>query len=169
MSKEIVKLNYLRIAPRKVRLIGNLVKGLSVNEAEAQLFYDRHRAAKPLLKLLRSAMANIRTNHRKNPEDFYVENLTVDQGPMLKRSMPRARGMATPIQKKMSNIALYLAEKSGTTPRFKFAAAKKKKAVAAKDEARKSKKMAVEKETGVVKEKPGFFKKMFNSKARAAK
>ena len=169
MQKEIVKLNFLRIAPRKVRLIGNLVKGLTVNEAEAQLLYDRHRAAKPLLKLLRSAMANIKTNYRKNPEDFYVQNLTVDQGPMLKRSMPRARGVATPIQKKMSNVILCLAEKAGTNSRFKFAAAKKRKSSAGKDEDRKSKKMLVEKETGAAKERPGFFKKMFNSKSRAAK
>ena len=58
MNQEIVQLNYLRIAPRKVRLVANVIKGLSVNEAEAQLFVWPQRSAQPILKLLRSAVAN---------------------------------------------------------------------------------------------------------------
>ncbi|WP_423790321.1 large ribosomal subunit protein uL22, partial [Listeria monocytogenes] len=80
-------------------------------EAEAQLLSVRKRAAKPILKLLRSAMANIKNNKRMSGENFYIESLRVDQGPMLKRVLPRARGTASPIQKKMSHVTLVLAER----------------------------------------------------------
>src|SRR3989344_2616746 len=67
MTKKTVKLNYLRIAPRKVRSVADLLRGLSVNEAEAQLMLVRNRAAVPLRKLLRSAVQNLQNNKKQNP------------------------------------------------------------------------------------------------------
>ena len=105
------KLNYLRIAPRKVRRLANVLKGMSVEEAEAELLYRPQRAAKPLLKLLRSAVANALNQHLDKTR-LYIADIRVDQGPMLKRWLPRAMGRATPIQKKSSHISLVLKEKT---------------------------------------------------------
>lgn len=111
-KQSIAKLNYLKIAPRKVRLIANLLKKRSAIEAEAELLYRPQRAAKPLLKLLRSAISNA-INKDLNKEKLFISDIRVDQGPMLKRWMPRAQGRATPIHKKMSHIILVLEEKEG--------------------------------------------------------
>src|SRR3989344_814319 len=103
------KLNYLHIAPRKVRLIANTLKGLSVKEAEAQLLLRVQRSAKPLLKLIRSAVANAK-NKKLDINRLVVSSVLVNGGPMLKRFLPRAQGRATPIHKKMSHIVLTLSE-----------------------------------------------------------
>ena len=104
-------LRYLRIAPRKTRLVANLVKGLSIDEAKAVLRVQKKRAAKPILKLLESAIANAKNNFKLNESDLYIKDIRVDQGPMLKRWMPRAMGRATMIQKKSSHISLVLSLK----------------------------------------------------------
>ena len=110
MNQETVKLNSLRIAPRKVRLIADTLRGLSVLEAEAQLLLRPQRSAKPLLQLLRSAVANARNNKKMDATKLFIKTLLVNQGTMLKRFMPRAQGRATPIHKKMSNVLLTLEE-----------------------------------------------------------
>jgi|SRR3989338_7813557 len=169
MVQVTAKLNYLRIAPRKVRLVSDALKGLSINEAEAQLLFRPRRPSEPLLKLLRSAVANAKNNHKLKPENLVVRNIRVDQGPMLKRFLPRAMGRATPIQKKSSHVFLVLEEKSNARPpRFNIAVAKKIK----------SKKSEIEKKSGkAVKpkennrqlakptEKAGFFKRFFRRKS----
>ena len=127
MEQQIAKLNYLRIAPRKVRSVGDLVKGLSANDAEAQLLMQRRRPAKALLKLLRSAVANAKSAKRWNPDHLFVLDLRVDQGPMIKRYLPRARGSASPIQKKMSNVTLVLGLNEHLTPKYKIVVPKKVK------------------------------------------
>ena len=107
MEKEYTaKLSYLRMAPRKVRSVGDLIKGLPANEAEAQLLMQTRRPSKPLLKLLRSAIANAKNNGLADLHHLYVASVRVDGGPMLKRMLPRARGSASPIQKKMSHVTL---------------------------------------------------------------
>lgn len=111
-KQSIAKLNYLKIAPRKVRLIANLLKNRSTVEAEAELLYRPQRAAKPLLKLLRSSISNA-VNKDFKKENLFISDIRVDQGPMLKRWMPRAMGRATPIHKKMSHITLILQEREG--------------------------------------------------------
>ena len=103
-----VKLSYLRIAPRKVRLVADLIRGKSVKEAETILNFTPKRAAKPLLKLLQSAKANISHNHQEDPSQYYIAKITVDEGPKLKRFRPRARGQAFEIQKKTSHITMVL-------------------------------------------------------------
>src|SRR3989344_9371161 len=148
MTKKTVKLNYLRITPRKVRSVADLLRGLSVNEAEAQLMLVRNRAAVPLRKLLRSAVQNLKNNKKLDSTNFYVETIKVDGGPMLKRSLPRARGMATPIQKKMSHVTLVLAENLGLkSSRFKIEI-KKKTRKAVPEKSKKEKKVPTEKTSG---------------------
>src|SRR3989344_4473546 len=114
MKEHTSTLRYLRMAPRKVRLVGHAIKGLSVNDAEAHLALMRQRAARPLLKLLRSAVVGAKEKSL-NPQKLVITSLRVDQGPMLKRYLPRAQGRATPIQKKMSHVVLTLGESEKET------------------------------------------------------
>jgi large subunit ribosomal protein L22 len=116
MAKEQkAQLNNLNITPRKVRLIANTLRGLSVMEAEAQLLLRPQRAASKLLKLLRSAAANATTNAGMNGSKLVVSKIWVDPASVLKRSLPRSQGRATPLLKRMSHITIILAEseKSG--------------------------------------------------------
>jgi len=108
--KVITKLRYLRITPRKVRLVTELIKKKKVEEARTILNFTIKRGANPLLKLLETAMADARNNFQLDPVNLYISKLTVDQGPTHKRWRPRSRGMANPIQKKTSHITLVLDE-----------------------------------------------------------
>jgi len=103
-------LKYLRISPRKVRLVADLIKGLSVKVAEANLLYISKRSCKPLLKLLKSAIANAEHNFGLDKSNLFVRAIRVDEGPALKRWRPRARGAAFPIRKRTSHIFLTLKE-----------------------------------------------------------
>lgn len=165
-----VRLNYLRIAPRKVRLLAATLKGLSVTEAEAQLMLRPQRAAKPLLKLLRSGVHAAKSNLKLDAEKLFVERIQVDQGPMLKRILPRARGIATPIQKKMSHVTLVLAESDLPLPkRFTIVPPKKTKLPPEIKSAKKNKPTkspeGEEKEVVKPKKQPGFFQRVFRRKA----
>lgn len=166
MAQVTAKLNYLRIAPRKVRLVANAIKGLSVNEAEAQLLFRARRSGKPLLDLLRSAMANAKNNHKLNPDKLMVKEIRVDQGPTLKRSLPRAMVRATPLHKKTSHVYLILEEKAQAgVPRFNIAVTKKEKSPK-KEMKLKKPKLAPEKSTAAKsQEKVGFFKRFFRRKS----
>lgn len=104
------KLRYLRIAPRKVRLVVDLIRGKSVEEAQTILNFTTKKAAQVLLKLLKSAIANAKTNFQLEEKNLYISKILVDEGPKYKRWMPRARGMATPIQKKTSHVTIVLDE-----------------------------------------------------------
>ncbi len=164
--KQSAKLNYLRMTPRKVRLVANLVKGLSAREAEAQLIYERRRAAKPLLKLLRSALADAKNTKQLEPNTLFIEHIRVDQGPMLKRSLPRARGSASPIQKKMSHVVLVLGERPAEEDRFTIVVQKKEKLPPEKRERKIGK--SEEKEGSPAtsrRDRPGFLKRMFRRKS----
>ena len=107
-------LNNLRIAPRKVRQVIALIKGSPVEEAERQLKFQSKRAAGPVLKLLKSAVASAVHNFNLSSENLYVLNIFVDEGPMLKRFRPRAFGRAGAIHKKTSHITLILEERMTT-------------------------------------------------------
>lgn len=104
------RLNYLRIAPRKVRLVADLIRKKKVEEAQTVLNFTRKRASEPLLKLLNSAISNAVNNFQLDAENLYIAKITVDEGPKLKRWRPRARGRAVQIQKKTSHISLVLEE-----------------------------------------------------------
>lgn len=103
-------LKYLRISPRKTRLVINLIKGLPAGEAEQQLIHLAKRSKEPVLKLLRSAIANAEHNFQLDKDNLYVKIARVDEGPTLKRWRPRARGVAAPINKRMSHLVIILDE-----------------------------------------------------------
>ncbi|MBI2587760.1 50S ribosomal protein L22 [Candidatus Azambacteria bacterium] len=104
-------LRYLRIAPRKVRAVAGLLKGLDVSTARAVLSSMPTQASGPLLKLLNSAVANAEHNFSLDGENLYVWSVLVNEGPKLKRFLPRARGMTSPIQKKSSHVSVILEER----------------------------------------------------------
>lgn len=101
-------LKNLRLAPRKVRLVTDLIKGMSALEAAAQLEFSRKHAARAVLKLLRSAIANAEHNHKMSVQTLVIKNAVVDGGATLHRWMPRAMGRATPIRKRTAHITLTL-------------------------------------------------------------
>ena len=106
------KASQIRIAPRKVRLVVDIVRGKSVSQALNILAFTRKKAALPVQKLLKSAVANAAENHGVSDVDtLVIDRITVDEGPALKRFMPRARGRATPIRKRTSHIQIILRER----------------------------------------------------------
>ena len=102
------RLNDYRQSPRKVRLVANLVKGKKVAEAKNTLAFYVKRASKPLADLLDSAISNASQNFNISADQLYVKEFRIDQGAVLKRRMPRARGMAYPINKRTSHIFIQL-------------------------------------------------------------
>ena len=113
------KLRYLRIAPRKVRLVADLIRGKSVEEAQTILSFTVKKAVGPLLKLLNSAIANAKNNFRLDPLNLFISKIEVGEGPKHKRWMPRARGQASEIQKKTSHITMVLDEIKRIPPKVK--------------------------------------------------
>jgi ribosomal protein L22 len=99
---------YVRIAPRKARLIADQVRGLHIEKARALLQFSPRGAAEDIRKLLDSAAANAENNHDLDAEEMRVSAITVDEGPTLRRFRPRAMGRATPINKRTSHIAVAL-------------------------------------------------------------
>jgi large subunit ribosomal protein L22 len=104
------QLKNLRIAPRKVQLVAELIKGLEVNEAIVQLENLVKRANDPMEKLLKSAIANAENNFGMDKDNLYVFDVQVGEGARLKRWMPRAYGRASQILKRTSHIYLTLDE-----------------------------------------------------------
>jgi len=113
------KLRYLRIAPRKVRLVADLIRGKTVEEAQTTLNFTQKRAALPILKLLKQAIANAKNNFQLKEENLFISKILVNEGPKLKRVFPRARGHADTIQKKTSHIILVLEEKEKSKIKIK--------------------------------------------------
>lgn len=103
------KLSNYRQSPRKVRLVTDLVKGKSVKDALIQLSFLPKKASAVVEKLLLSAVANAKVGDKKE-EDLMIKNIEVNEGTVLKRIMPRARGSASRINKRNSHIALTLGE-----------------------------------------------------------
>lgn len=101
---------FVRVSPRKARLVADLVRGKSVQEARAILAFATRDAAVPVRKVLESAAANADNNHGMRSEDLVLAHVTVDPGPTIKRFRPRAMGRATPILKRTSHITIGLAE-----------------------------------------------------------
>ncbi len=99
---------YVRIAPRKARLIADQVRGLQIDRARALLRFSPRGAAQDIGKLIESAAANAENNHDLVADEMRVAEITVDEGPTLRRFRPRALGRATPINKRTSHIAVAL-------------------------------------------------------------
>jgi len=99
---------YVRIAPRKARLIADQVRGLHIEKARAVLQFSPRGAAHDIHKLIDSAAANAENNHDLIGDEMRISSITVDEGPTLRRFRPRAQGRATPIMKRTSHIAVAL-------------------------------------------------------------
>jgi len=99
---------YVRIAPRKARLIADQVRGMHIEKARALLQFSPRGAAEDIHKLIDSAAANAENNHDLIGDEMTISSITVDEGPTLKRYRPRAQGRATPIHKRTSHIAVAL-------------------------------------------------------------
>jgi ribosomal protein L22 len=99
---------YVRIAPRKARLIADQVRGMHIEQARALLTFSPRGAAEDIHKLINSAAANAENNHDLIGDEMRISSITVDEGPTLRRFRPRALGRATPINKRTSHIAVAL-------------------------------------------------------------
>lgn len=99
---------YVRVAPRKARLVANQVRGMQIEKARALLEFSPRGAARDIVKLIDSAAANAENNFDLVADEMTVAEITVDEGPVLRRYRPRALGRATPINKRTSHIAVAL-------------------------------------------------------------
>jgi len=99
---------YVRTAPRKARLVADQVRGLHIDRARALLQFSPRTAARDIHKLIESAASNAENNHDLIADEMRVAEITVDEGPTLRRFRPRALGRATPINKRTSHIAVAL-------------------------------------------------------------
>ena len=99
---------YIRMSPRKVKVVIDMIRGKSAKEAAAILRYTPKAACEPVLKVLNSAIANAENNLDMNRDDLYVAEAYANQGPTLKRYRARARGSASPIRKRTSHITVIL-------------------------------------------------------------
>jgi large subunit ribosomal protein L22 len=101
---------YIRMSPRKVRLVVDLVRGMDVDEALDTLRFTPKAAAKPVAKVIRSAVANAEENYGLAREDLYISHIVADEAPTLKRGRFGARGRLKPILKRSSHITVVLSE-----------------------------------------------------------
>lgn len=99
---------YVRISPRKVRLVADQVRGKHIDDARSLLQFSLRSAADDVLKVIESAAANAEANHDLIGDEMIVHEIRVDEGPTLKRFRPRAMGRATPIHKRTSHISVAL-------------------------------------------------------------
>jgi ribosomal protein L22 len=99
---------YVRVAPRKARLIADQVRGMHIEQARALLEFSPRGAAQDIQKLINSAAANAENNHDLVGDEMRITTITVDEGPTLRRFRPRALGRATPINKRTCHIAVAL-------------------------------------------------------------
>jgi ribosomal protein L22 len=99
---------YVRVAPRKARLVADQVRGLHIDKARALLQFSPRGAAHDIGKLIESAASNAENNHDLDADEMRVAEITVDEGPTLRRFRPRALGRATRINKRTSHIAVAL-------------------------------------------------------------
>ncbi|MFA5207828.1 MAG: 50S ribosomal protein L22 [Candidatus Paceibacterota bacterium] len=125
-----VELNHLHIAPRKARLVADLVRGKKAEEAQVILNFAIKRASDPILKLLNSALTNAKITKNVPASDLFISKITVDEGPAGKRVLPKSRGRGEIIKKKTSHVTLVLDVKREEVKKDK----KAKKETEAKEE-----------------------------------
>ena len=102
------KARYVRVAPRKARLVADQVRGLPLDDALPLLRFSTRSAAQDIRKLIESAAANAEANHDLVADDLMIKDIHVDEGPTLRRYRPRALGRATRINKRTSHIVVAL-------------------------------------------------------------
>lgn len=103
---------FIRMSPKKIRLIADLIRGMNIKTAEAQLKFKTKLAAGPVLKLLKSAIANALHNFNLKEENLFIKAIAVNEGPSLKRWAPKAFGRATSVIKRSAHISIVLDEKT---------------------------------------------------------
>lgn len=103
---------HLRIAPRKIRLVADLVRGKRVGDALGLLEHVPKKAARSLIKALRSVVANAENTQRVDVDRLFIKRVTVDEGATIKRFTPRAQGRATKIRKRTSHLTVVVDERS---------------------------------------------------------
>ena len=103
---------YVRISPRKVNIVLNLIRGKDVKEALAILKFTPKSASEIITKIIKSAVANAENNHEMNADNLYIAESYADQGPTLKRFQPHAQGRAFRIKKRTSHITVVVREKA---------------------------------------------------------
>ncbi len=113
----------LHVSPRKCRLVTNAVKGMFALDAITQLRFTDKKASPMVEKLIRSAIANAEHNFQLKPEQLYISSITCDMGKTMRRYMPRARGSASVIRRKLCHINLVLSVKAGVSAKTKLQAA----------------------------------------------
>jgi len=104
---------WVRITPRKARLVVEHIRGRTVPEARTMLAFTERAAAREIDKLLRSAVANAEANHNLIGDDLIVKTAYVDEGPTIKRWRPRAQGRAFPIHKGVTHITVTVGDREG--------------------------------------------------------
>jgi large subunit ribosomal protein L22 len=105
------QLKFLRIPPRKARAVADLVRGKNVNEATAMLKLISKRGARFITDALNSAMANANQTGKVDTDNLFIQQITIDGGPIIKRFSARAQGRADRVQKRTSHITVVLSEK----------------------------------------------------------
>ena len=138
------KARFVRMSPRKVRLVIDVVRGMPIDKALAQLSFMKKEAAEPVYKLIASATANAEHNFGLDRSTLFVKSISADGGPVLHRFRPRAFGRAAPIRKRMSHIQVTLATTEGAVA--KPAVKVEKKPAAKKPAAKRATKKAETKE-----------------------
>ena len=107
------KLKNLRVSQRKTRLVADLVRGKDVNTARTQLQFSTKKTSENILCLLNSAIANAKNNFNLDEKNLYIQSIVVEEGPTLKRFMPRAMGRASAIRKRTCSVIIVLDEIKG--------------------------------------------------------
>lgn len=111
------KFRFLHIAPRKVRLVADAIRGKKVEQAQSILTFMVKRTAPPMLKLLNSAVANAKENFKLERSTLFVAKIAVDEGPKYKRWHAQSRGRAAQILKRTSHITIVLEGTEGKKPK----------------------------------------------------
>lgn len=127
------KLRFLRMSPKKVRWVIDVIRGMDAEEAQTQLQFINKKAGRPILKLLNSAMANAENNFKLKKENLFIKKITADEGPVLKRWKPKAFGRPDMIRKRSTHINIVLGEYK-ETPKKKLKEIKKKGLAGKKEE-----------------------------------
>ncbi len=121
-------LSMAMVSPVRCRLVADLIRGKQLEDANRLLLLEKVKSAKIMLKLLRAAMANALQKGVADMDRLYVSDLQVNEGPRIKRFMPRAQGRADQRLTRTSHISMKLSEKAGSVSAKKAPAAKKKSA-----------------------------------------
>ncbi|MFH1129182.1 MAG: 50S ribosomal protein L22 [Patescibacteria group bacterium] len=158
-------LNYLRIAPRKVRSVIDLIRGKEIKEAEAQLKFLSRRASAPVYRLLKSAIANAKSNFNVDKENLFIKEIKVDEGVPFKRQRAMSRGRAFPIMKRTSHIIISLGVKEGVKIEKKQSVIRETKINTETKTSSKSINKKPVKETTIKPKKQNWAKRIFRRKS----